>query len=134
MGEIEKAYLAGIVDGEGTVTLTRRQKNQTPAPNVSVSNSSLPMLKWIKKRFGGHISTKKTYKSHHRQTYVWAVSYDNAIRLLGQIEEYLIIKKPQAKLIISKYKKSTIRTGKYTKALLKKKMELVAKIRKLNQR
>ena len=134
MEDTEKAYLAGIIDGEGTVTLSRRKPNQTPSPNVSVSNSNLPMLRWIKNNVGGCISTKKRYQSHHRQTYVWALSYDKALSLLRKIEKYLIIKKPQAKLILEEYKASTIRTGKYTKELLKKKMKLVARIRELNQR
>ncbi|MFC1510767.1 LAGLIDADG family homing endonuclease [Candidatus Margulisiibacteriota bacterium] len=134
MDKTEKAYLAGIIDGEGTVTLARHHKNQTPSPHITVANSSLPLLKWIKKKFGGCICRKKTYKAHHRQTYVWGVSYDNALRLLEKIKDYLIIKKPQANLILKKYKATTMRTGKYTPKMLKAKMKLVAKIRKLNQR
>jgi hypothetical protein len=132
--ETEKAYLAGIIDGEGTITLSRRHPDQTPSPNVSISNSSLQMLKWVKRHFGGWISKKRTYKAHHRQTYVWGITHNKAIDLLKLIEKHLIIKKPQARLILSKYKAVTVRTGKYTAAQLKRKMDLVAKIRLLNQR
>ncbi len=134
MDKAEKAYLAGIIDGEGTVTLTRRHPTETPSPNVSVSNSNLKLLKWIKRKAGGWISTKKIYKPHHCQTYVWGITHDKAINLLGIIEDYLIIKKPQAKLIINKYKATTMRTGKYSDQLLREKMKLVARIRELNQR
>ena len=134
MAIAKDAYFAGIIDGEGTITLTRRHPNQTPSPNVSVSNSSLQMLKWIKVNFGGWISKKRIYKPHHRQTYVWGITHNKAISILKQIEKYLIIKKPQARLILNKYKAVTVRTGKYSALQLKKKMKLVAKIRELNQR
>jgi hypothetical protein len=40
----ERAYLAGIIDGEGTVTLSRAHINQMPAPKVSVANNSLELI------------------------------------------------------------------------------------------
>ena len=59
MEEVVKAYLAGIVDGEGTVTLMKHHKNETPSPAVTVSNNSLKLLKWIQARVGGGITSKK---------------------------------------------------------------------------
>ena len=132
--EVEKAYLAGIVDGEGTVTLSRHNKNETPAPSVSVANNNLDMLKWIKSKVGGVIISKKKSKPHHNNSYAWSICQNRAIEFLGEIKQYLIIKKPQADLIIQKYKSVTHRAGKYTPAMLEKKMRLVAKIRRLNQR
>lgn len=132
--ETEKAYLAGIVDGEGTVTLMKHHRNETPTPCVSVANNNLQLLKWIKTKVGGVIVSKKKSKPHHSDSYAWSVRQDRAIRLLGEIKQYLIIKKPHADLIIDKYKSVTHRAGKYTSKMLKQKMRLVAKIRKLNQR
>ena len=134
MKETEKAYLAGIVDGEGTVTLMKHHKNETPTPCVSVANNNLNLLNWIKIRLGGVIVSKKKRLIHHNDSYVWSVRQDRAIRLLGEIKKYLIIKKPQADLIVNKYKSVTHRAGKYTPGMLKNKMLLVAKIRKSNQR
>jgi len=130
--EVEKAYLAGIVDGEGTVTLTRRHKNETPAPKVSVANTNLELLRWIKVRIGGVIVSKKKYKSHHSDSYIWYACQDRAICFLNEIKKFLIVKKEQADLITGKYKKVTHRAGKYTYEILAKKYKLVSKIRKLN--
>ncbi|MEW5758266.1 MAG: hypothetical protein AB1755_02170 [Candidatus Omnitrophota bacterium] len=132
--EVEKAYLAGIVDGEGTVTLMRHHRNETHTPYVSVANNNLKLLKWIKIKIGGVVISKKKRMSHHNNSYAWYVCQNRAIDFLNEIKRYLIIKKPQADLITEKYKSVTNRAGKYTKALLNKKMRLVAKIRKLNQR
>lgn len=134
MEESVKAYLAGIIDGEGTVTLVWSHKNKTPCPEVSVSNTSLLLLKWIQKRVGRAISSKNTSKPHHTISYVWRLRYDKAICFLSEIKEYLIIKRQHAELITQEYKKVTHRAGKYTPQLLQKKNALVQRIRKLNQR
>jgi len=131
---VVKAYLAGIIDGEGTVTLMKHHKNETPCPSVSVANNNLELLKWIKSVFGGVISSKKKRLPHHNESYAWAIMQDRAIRFLNEIKQYLIIKKPQAELITRSYKAVTHRAGKYTPEMLRKKNELVAEIRKLNQR
>ena len=134
MDEVEKAYLAGIIDGEGTVTLMKHHKNETPTPYVSVANNNLGLLQWIKNRIGGTICSKKKRLPHHNDSYAWSVRQDRAIRLLNEIKSYLIIKRPQADLITEQYKLVTHRAGKYTVKMLNGKMKLVAEIRKLNQR
>jgi hypothetical protein len=132
--EIEKAYIAGIVDGEGTVTLALHHKNETPGPYVSVANNNLELLEWIRSKADGCITKKRKNKPHHHDSYTWYVRHDRALRFLNEIKKYLIIKKPHADLITGQYKQVTHRTGKYTAAMLRKKMRLVAKIRALNQR
>jgi hypothetical protein len=132
--EVVKAYIAGIVDGEGSVTLMKHHRNETPIPYVSVSNNSLELVKWLKQVAGGIICTRKRKVLHHKTSYVWSVRQDRAIRFLDEIKQYLIIKKPQADLISKRYKSVTSRSGKYTVEMLTKKYELVAQIRKLNQR
>lgn len=134
MDKVDKAYLAGIVDGEGTVTLMKHHRNETHTPYVSVANNNLKLLQWIKNKVGGNICSKKKRLPHHHDSYTWSARQDRAIRLLNEIKCFLIIKKPQADLITAKYKLVTNRAGRYTPELLNRKMKLVAKIRKLNQR
>jgi hypothetical protein len=132
--EVIKAYLAGIVDGEGTITLTKHHKNETPAPLVSVSNNDLQLLRWIQGKVGGVITSKRKNKPHHSNSYVWCLRQDKALWLLSKIKHYLIVKRKQAELILQEYKKVTHRAGKYTADLLHEKEKLVSKIRLLNQR
>jgi len=134
LDEVEKAYIAGIVDGEGTVTLMKYHKNKTPAPCVSVANNNLKLLKWLKVKVGGTIVSKKKRLAHHSDSYAWYVRQDRALRFLDEIKYYLIIKKQHAELITKKYKAVTHRAGKYTHEMLAKKNALVAKISKLNRR
>lgn len=134
MDEVVKAYLAGIVDGEGTVTLAKHHENETPMPFVAIANNNLELLKWIKSLIGGNICRKKKRLAHHNNSYVLNVRQDRAIRFLNEIKQYLRLKKQQAELIITRYKKVTSRSGRYTPEMLARKYALVAEIRRLNQR
>ena len=49
MNETEKAYIAGIIDGEGSIMLQRFHAKEYPSPCVSIASTTLELLKWIKK-------------------------------------------------------------------------------------
>ena len=118
----EKAYLAGIIDGEGSIMLTRFHSNQFPAPCISIASISLELLEWVKFKTGvGKIKSKKNYKPGiHKNSFTYTSRYDDAIALLQMVEPYLVIKqkKMRAHLILSKYKSLTPRNGRYSQELL----------------
>lgn len=120
MTDTEKAYIAGIIDGEGSIMLTRFHKNQYHSPCVSIASTDLELLQWIKNTVkAGKITTKKNYnKEKHKNSYTYTIIYDEAIQLLQNIKPYLVIekKKTRAQHIISKYKEVTIRNGRYNEA------------------
>lgn len=133
--ETEKAYIAGIIDGEGTVTLVRGHRNETHAPEVSVANTNLDLLEWLRQKIGSGVILKKQRKlSHHSLAYTLKVRDNHAIRLLNDIKQWLIIKRRHAELITGRYKKPTPRNGKYTDEMLRKKLEFVFELKKLNAR
>lgn len=134
MKKVHKAYLAGIVDGEGTVTLMRHHRGETPSPSVSIANNNERLLRWVKSLVGGVIVRKPKRNPRHQDSFAWVLRFDAALRFLQEIQEFLIIKKPQATLILRDYKKCTHRAGRYDAKLMRKKNALVAKIRKLNHR
>jgi hypothetical protein len=125
MTEIEKAYIAGIIDGEGSIMLIKFHNNQLPSPCVTVSSSTIELLEWIKSRTGaGTIKSKKNYKPDvHKDSFTYEVKYDKAVSLLSGIYPSLTIdtKKKKAELIITMYKKLTPRNGRYSPSLLKAK-------------
>src|SRR3989338_3554776 len=70
LSQTEAAYLAGIIDGEGTITLTRRNKNEHRQLVVSISNCELPLLEYITRLVGtGMIIKKHVLKPNHSQGY-----------------------------------------------------------------
>ncbi|MGY0373025.1 LAGLIDADG family homing endonuclease [Clostridium sp. JNZ J1-5] len=121
----ERAYIAGIIDGEGSIMLLKFHSNQFPAPCISISSTTPELLEWIKsKTLVGTIKNKKNYNTlKHKNSFIYTVKYDHAIKLLKEIEPYLILnsKKERAKLIINNYKNVTTRNGRYSDAQLKAK-------------
>lgn len=133
MDKTELAYVAGIIDGEGTITLSRRRKNELPSPYICVSSTNREVLEWLKTRLGGTICSKKRYRENHKQSYIWYIRLaTKCLTLLNEIEPFLIIKKQQALLLLNNYKNCTPRNGKYSKEVLAEKLRLVDGIRKLN--
>ena len=119
-------YIAGIMDGEGTITLTRIHKtDQYRTPVVSVSSTSYEILDFIHKHYGGIIINHKTYQKHHKQSWIWKVTYDKAIRLVSDVYPYLLdnTKRYRAYLLISRYKHVTLRNGRYSESQKQAKLQ-----------
>lgn len=127
MTETNKAYLAGIIDGEGSIMLQKFHKNQYPSPCVSIASTTLELLDWIKIVVGeGCIIKKKNYiPSRHQDCYSYVLKYNSAITFIADIYPYLIIpsKKKRAELLLTKYKDLTPRNGRYSEDLLKAKID-----------
>lgn len=125
MTETEKAYIAGIIDGEGSIMLQKIHKNEHPAPCISIASTTLELLEWIKKVVGkGTITKKKNYNLEiHKDCYSYVLRRNDAISLLIDIQPYLVIdvKRKRAELILKKYKSLTPRNGRYTEEMLMKK-------------
>ena len=133
----EIAYLAGIVDGEGTISVHKthgNRKNTNAVPYVSISNTNEALIKWIRSRVGGILRTRKPCKSHYKIAYDLRFYYNRALDLITLIYPYLIVKRNQAHLLLTKYKECTPRNGKYTKKVLEAKHALVFEMRALNKR
>jgi len=131
MSPEEKAYIAGIVDGEGSIMLIKFHNNQFPAPCLSISSTTIELLQWLKNTTEmGTIKSKKNYNlDKHRDSFTYMVKYNNAISLIKEIEHYLVIesKRKRAKLIIKEYKRVTPRNGRYSSTILEEKENFYAK-------
>jgi len=104
--EGEKGYLAGMLDGDGGISLSlkkdKRHLNQMVA-TIQYTNTSKEMLDWIQNKLQGvgciHVSNKKTKKSKEGYSYmIWTPVIIE--KLLFTLLPYLIIKKEQAKIMI----------------------------------
>ncbi|MEQ8153662.1 MAG: hypothetical protein ABRQ25_02030 [Clostridiaceae bacterium] len=121
----EKAYIAGIIDGEGSIMLIKFHENQLPSPCISIASTSLELLEWIKDKTSvGIIKGKKNYNtSRHKNSFSYIVKHNDAIALLKLIVPYLVIhnKKERALMIINEYKNLTPRNGRYSEDLFERK-------------
>lgn len=98
----DAAYLAGLVDGEGSFTVYLR-KNGTAITRLSITNCDLPLLEWCKNITGiGSVQTRiHQHPEKWKTSYAWVVSTGSAGSVIVQIKSFLKVKKQQAELILT---------------------------------
>jgi intein/homing endonuclease len=114
--EIEKAYLAGLFDGEGSVGLTacsqRGRISRAYPLAVSISNTHIETIKSLKNLFGGSTWIKKRRNKKYQPCMQWTLSSQQGLAFLKMIIPYLRIKKEQAEIgikFINGRKRSSVR-------------------------
>jgi hypothetical protein len=125
LSQADAAYIAGLIDGEGTVTLTRKHRHENRQLAVTISNTEIRLLNFVLEVIGaGKITRKRTSKSHHTPSFTYAIYNRQALALLGQIQPYLrTYKVDRSELILRNYIALTPRNGRYTEMLLKQRIE-----------
>ena len=115
----EAAHLAGLIDGEGTIGLTRRHREEERQLVVSISNTERALLEYVLKIVGaGRITKKRTYRDTHSRSFTFAIDNRQALALLEQVSPYLrTYKAARAQLVLDHYVKLTPRNGRYTDAI-----------------
>jgi hypothetical protein len=110
------AYIAGLVDGEGTITLTRLHANENRRLVVSIASTEFQLLKYVIGQVGaGKITRKRTTSDLHTPSYCYAITSRQALALLRQISPHLrSYKRQRADLALEHYESLTPRNGKYT--------------------
>ena len=117
MTPTERAYVAGIIDGEGSIEFKRkprirRDRKGTPTYNTLIVRMEVPqvdgrlidyLMETTKEgtRDIKHYPTHDTWQDQHR----WRCGHHGVYRILKQIYIYLIIKKEKAKKVIDHYDK-----------------------------
>lgn len=112
----EAAYLAGLVDGEGTVTLTRKHKNDYRQLAITISSTERYLLESVLEMTeAGKITRKRTISPDHSASFTFAIYNRQALSLLEQIKPFLrTYKKKRAEMILRDYLRLTPRNGKYS--------------------
>ena len=95
----DAAYIAGFVDGEGSIMLLQR-KNSIRV-RMTVSNTDRNVLDWLCQTVGvSNIQAHRKETAKHRMAWQWDLNGDGVASLLVQIRPYLKVKAVQADLAI----------------------------------
>ena len=101
------AYIAGLIDGEGSLHMSKRGKMLTA--RINMVNTNEKMLIFIKDKLGGIVNGPYNKGGNYKQ-WVWDISaYRGALLFLKLIEPYCIEKKPHIKLMVEYFENHTSR-------------------------
>jgi hypothetical protein len=111
LSERDRAYLAGIIDGEGCIMLARRHPNgpnRRPvyAPYVSIANTSPALRSWLEERLPGLATYNRFNRQpgRWREQWTWMLAGNRQVMtFLREIAPYLVIKREQAELVAGGY-------------------------------
>lgn len=131
MTPAQVAYLAGFIDGEGSIMLYRRKVGSVTL-RLSVTNTCKRALDFIARAAGvGTVTLGVPDSDVRRAVWHWHINGDAALTTLVQIRRYLVIKREQADLGIAFQRR--LRSPKL-KGDWVWQHEWMAKIRHLNRR
>lgn len=104
LSETEKAYLAGILDGEGSISLARshaRSSAKYVYPLVRIANTDKKLISWIRKRIPiGHAGYVSKIHKKCKDVYHVAWASTEAVCILQELLPYLVCKKFRAEVAI----------------------------------
>ena len=102
----EAAYVAGIVDGEGTINIAEgwcaRKRGNSYHPRLSVGSTSKKLVDCLIRVFGGRSTARKVPSNPKaKDQWCWYLNGYEAVTLLLEIRPFLVIKPLQANLVLA---------------------------------
>jgi LAGLIDADG DNA endonuclease family protein len=95
--DVDAAWLAGLVDGEGHIRLDDPNKTGRLYLRICLVNTNYELLERVNEVVGaGTIHTRKKGQEHHKDSWAWQIGGKAAEQVLGQILPWLIVKREKA--------------------------------------
>jgi len=138
--EREKGYIAGVIDGEGSICLHKcvwkNRNGYFYRPFVKIPNTDLSMLIWIKNKLEcGSIKTGRQQTDKWKALYCLTFSANMIREFLPLIIDSLIVKKQQSLLLLEFLKMSKRGLPRYFKSNnIKKYDDFYFLMKKMNSR
>lgn len=103
------AYLAGLLDGEGSICILRGSHKETEERvwfekytlRLSITNTDLFLLEWVRKNFGGSIHPRKEVNVRWKKAWIWYCGGKTAESIIRKCLRFCISKKEQAKIALT---------------------------------
>ena len=97
--DTEWAYLAGLIDGEGSFYVCYDRRNDVYSLEVAIANTARSMIEWLLEHFGGTEKLSGTPKHEGCPSqWAWVVRGRRAAPIIAGILPYLVVKVGQARL------------------------------------
>ena len=124
------AYLAGIVDGEGSIGLGVRQRKYV-TPTLQISNTNRILIDWLL-TIGGTAYATKEARPNRKRCWLWRMAGSEARELIRTIRPFLKLKTAQADIVLAIL---PLKGGqRLTEDKLVQNRDSIVRIRELNRR
>jgi hypothetical protein len=99
------AYLAGIIDADGYVTITRSVRKDAAyhGPQVGIAGTRREPHDLAASLWGGKVSRYEPRNPKHRAQFQWSRMGESAVAVIGAIYPHLRVKRQQAELALELY-------------------------------
>lgn len=100
---MDASYTAGLIDGEGTITINNSKQADTYAIRVAVGmcDVATAIITGLQRTYGGRVNPMKPDSERSRPQLRWTVEGETAAAVLEIIRPFLILKAPQADLALT---------------------------------
>jgi len=109
MKALDLSYIAGYLDGEGSIRISKSRRIATTSPqhtlSVEITNTHVETLRWIAERIGIGMVRCVSRARDWKPVWRWVIVSNQAYDFLGVILPYLKQKRPQAELGMDFYER-----------------------------
>ena len=127
---VQLAYIAGIIDGEGTISV--RTIHQKWKPTIRVSSTSRELIDWLTSTVVAPATPVQVRKASEHQAlcYIWMIYGLSHLPTYEALEPYLVIKQRHMQLLIefTRLRLGQSRDDEYTP----RQLDIISEIRRLN--
>jgi len=147
VSEIEKAWLAGLIDGEGSITCSYPNgRNNSPSPRLTITNTDFELIEKavsICQRIGGnpHVHEKpRSNPKHSKAKDILILGHAKLLNILPAVLPYMTGRKGKAALYLYRFCESRYAKGNINKLTnadrlySEEEINFIFKIKQLNAR
>ena len=116
------SYLAGLIDGEGTIGFSKCN-GKYRVPVISIASTTFEFMDFLQNNFGGVVISKKVYSDKHSPSWEWRVTNQRALGIMLDVKEYMIEPKKVSRIEFLLNNYNPVRNGRYTDEEIKQKLQ-----------
>ncbi len=140
--QMTDAYVAGLIDGEGCISIAkyRQQRNFSVRVEIGMSSKAMLLLKWVQEVYGGAIRLTRKKSEKWDAAYTWGVYGQKGSAFLRVIGPLLKLKQQNAKValqlqaMIDRLPKRRNGNGKWSQEASKQGLKAWECMKELNQK
>ncbi len=136
--ETEKAYIAGFLDADGTISLTKQKGRRNLKNQIGFDNTNLEVLEWIQTKLQAtnvhiYVLKSKPFKNQKERYMIRLSGKEQIKEILLSLIPYLIRKKTQALLLVEFIQLNSCHKGRRNYQLSMRELEIFDNMKLLNK-